>query len=71
MDDARMTPLQRYEYDISQRLVSFDSKQMQAVEAFESLFGKLILADGNERRFISLIPKAYTIYIVTRSMNRD
>tara|TARA_B100001029_G_scaffold159220_1_gene146397 strand:+ start:98 stop:1213 length:1116 start_codon:yes stop_codon:yes gene_type:complete len=57
MDDSRMTPLQRYEHDISKQLVSFDSKQLQAVEAFESLFGKLVLADGSKGHLISLIPK--------------
>ena len=52
-----MTPLQRYKHDISKQLVSFDSRQLLAVEAFESLFGKLILVDGKDRNVVSLILK--------------
>ncbi len=50
-----MTPLKRYKHDVSEQLVSFDVTQLRAVEAFESLFGKLVLADGRGRQFVSLI----------------
>ncbi|MBD21062.1 MAG: cell division protein ZapE [Rhodospirillaceae bacterium] len=50
-----MTPLKRYKQDVSEQLVSFDVTQLRAVEAFESLFGKLVLADGSGRQFVSLI----------------
>ena len=48
-----MTPMRRYNHDISRKLVSFDGSQKHVAEAFEALYETLMLADLNHKRIFS------------------
>ena len=37
-----MTPLQRYDWDVSKNLVSFDEEQRSIVRVFENLFHEIL-----------------------------
>ena len=52
-----MTPMLRYNHDISQKLVSFDGSQKHVVEAFDALYERLVLANLNHKRVFSFFEK--------------
>ena len=63
-----MTPVQRYEQDISQKLVSPDIGQMRASEALQLLFLELSPADESERKKIKLFRKWWVEEKLTRGI---
>ena len=52
-----MTPMLRYNHDISQKLVSFDGSQKHVVEAFDALYERLVLANLNHKRVFNFFRK--------------
>ena len=52
-----MTPMRRYDHDVSQKLVSFDGRQKHIVEAFDALYERLMLANLNHKRVFSFFKK--------------
>ena len=52
-----MTPMLRYDHDVSQKLVSFDGRQKHIAEAFDALYERLMLADLNHKRVFSFFKK--------------
>ena len=52
-----MTPIRRYNDDISRQLVKFDRSQKIVVEAFEALYQRLVHDDSNQNRLVSALKK--------------
>ena len=53
MECNPMTPMLRYNHDVSQKLVSFDGRQKHIAEAFDALYERIMLADLNHMRVFS------------------
>mgnify|MGYP001170247772 FL=1 len=52
-----MTPMRRYDHDVSQKLVSFDRSQKSVAEAFDALYERLVLTNLNHKRVFSFFKK--------------
>ena len=52
-----MTPIRRYNDDISRQLVDFDRSQKVVVEAFDALYQRLVQDDSNQNRLMSSLKK--------------
>ncbi len=57
MECNPMTPMRRYDHDVSQKVVSFDGRQKHIAEAFDALYERLMLAHLNHKRVFSFFKK--------------
>lgn len=54
-----MTPLQRYDRDVSEKFVSLDNGQRSAVQVFDDLFHKILRKHGSEGFVVGFVKKLF------------